>query len=117
LTCISAPFSPIRCRRSLSRTIGDASVKKQQPGIRDALVLSAPELTITQLDGDCLFLILATDGLWDVMSSDEAVEYVYRKLTVRRMSQHEVARKLVARALRLGSSDNVTALVVFFTQW
>lgn len=80
-------------------------------------MLSTPELTITQLDGDCLFLILATDGLWDVMSSDEAVEYVYRKLTVRRMSQHEVARKLVARALRLGSSDNVTALVVFFTQW
>jgi serine/threonine protein phosphatase PrpC len=42
-------------------------------------------LTITQLDGDCLFLILATDGLWDVMDSEDAAAYVYRKLAVRKV--------------------------------
>jgi serine/threonine protein phosphatase PrpC len=33
------------------------------------------------------------------------------------MSAAEIARKLVHHAIRLGSSDNVTVLIVFFTQW
>jgi serine/threonine protein phosphatase PrpC len=51
------------------------------------------------------------------MTSAEAIEYVYRKVVIRKVPPQDVARKLVTKAIRMGSDDNCTALVVFFTQW
>lgn len=58
-------------------------------------------------------LILATDGLWDVMNPDVAV---IRALDARRTGR-DPAPDLVEFALqehdRLGTTDNVTCVVVF----
>jgi serine/threonine protein phosphatase PrpC len=54
-------------------------------------------------------MIIATDGLWDVMNNEQALSLAmeYGKPTA-------AAQALVDRALFWGSLDNITAVVVFF---
>jgi len=57
-------------------------------------------------------LILACDGLWDVMTHDQAADFVHK---ARQAGQNpeEVARALVFEALRKKTDDNVTVIVVY----
>lgn len=55
------------------------------------------------------FLILGSDGVWDVVSDEEAVEIVKKAA-----DPEEASKALVKKALKKGSSDNCTAVVVFF---
>ena len=58
------------------------------------------------------FLIVACDGLWDVMEDDEAVDAVRDHVAENGMSSRtEVASILVNLALERGSTDNVTVIV------
>ena len=66
-----------------------------------------PEIKVyTVLPGD-QFIILASDGLWDVFGNKEAVDLV------RRRPRADAAEALVAKAIKKGSSDNVTAVIVW----
>jgi serine/threonine protein phosphatase PrpC len=62
---------------------------------------------------DCPFFILACDGVWDVLSDTEACELVLSEAARGAVGQQGAAAALVAEALRRGSTDNVTVLVVF----
>lgn len=54
----------------MSRAIGDASLKP--------FVTCAPEITSRKIDDDDCYLVLATDGLWDVMSNEEVASFVVK---------------------------------------
>jgi serine/threonine protein phosphatase PrpC len=58
-------------------------------------------------------LILACDGVWDVCTSEEAVEFVHEN---KEKNALELARELVYEAYNAGSRDNLSALVVRFKQ-
>jgi serine/threonine protein phosphatase PrpC len=61
-------------------------------------------------DGE--FLIVACDGLWDVMEDDEAVHAVRDHVAKNGLaSRTEVASILVNEALERGSTDNITVIV------
>lgn len=58
------------------------------------------------------FMILASDGLWDVFSNQEAVDFIKDRL-------HEPlfgAKSLVLQAYYRGSSDNISVMVVNFSR-
>ena len=57
------------------------------------------------------FLILACDGLWDVMSNAEAVAWVEQKLETED-DLDAVALQLAQHAIDIGSTDNVSVLIV-----
>eukprot|EP00984_Skeletonema_dohrnii_P023904 scaffold13011_cov71-Skeletonema_dohrnii-CCMP3373.AAC.1 len=58
------------------------------------------------------FLIVACDGLWDVMEDDEAVDAVRAHVAKNGMAcRTDVASILVNEALERGSTDNVTVVV------
>jgi serine/threonine protein phosphatase PrpC len=90
------------------------------------LVLGTPDISIVRVSNvegqvERPFLILACDGLWEVLSSDEAVEIAARCLWDARTTAEGVgvdrgaklaAQRLTEAALRLGSSDNITVIVV-----
>jgi serine/threonine protein phosphatase PrpC len=59
------------------------------------------------------FIILACDGVWDVMTSQQAINFVRRRLYVHR-DVSKAARELVDKALRLSSIDNVSVVVIAF---
>ena len=60
---------------AVSRALGDAEFKRPL-----ALVTACPELTETRLQPSDEFLLVACDGLWDVMASAEACQFVRDRL-------------------------------------
>jgi serine/threonine protein phosphatase PrpC len=61
---------------------------------------------------ESLFLILACDGLWDVVTDEEAVEMVLNS-----KNPEDAAVKLRDRAVKAHSKDNISVLVIFFPQF
>jgi len=60
-------------------------------------------------------LVLASDGLWDVMSSDDAAAFLRANRLFRPdRSAAQVAASLASRAAALGSTDDVSVVCVFF---
>ena len=61
------------------------------------------------------YIIVATDGLWDVFTSDEVVSFVEKLLRGNRSRfiKMKMAEIITNEALRRGSSDNITVIV----QW
>lgn len=56
------------------------------------------------------FIILATDGFWDVVKNQEAVDFIKSHLH----EQHFGAKSLAVLAYKRGSLDNISVLVVVF---
>ncbi|KAH1193381.1 putative protein phosphatase 2C 8 [Glycine max] len=86
-------------------------------------VISKPEVTVTQRSSKDEFLILASDGLWDVMSSEVACQVVRKCFQgqIRRVcdgvGNHQnratdAADLLAEIALAKGSRDNTSVIVV-----
>jgi serine/threonine protein phosphatase PrpC len=85
---------------NLSRALGDLHYREGVP--------CEPEVQERAIDPALdELLILATDGLWDVVSNDKACE-----LALSESSPQKAAQKLVTHAFDVGSGDNITALVV-----
>ncbi|XP_057861249.2 probable protein phosphatase 2C 24 [Cryptomeria japonica] len=101
---------------SMSRALGDRYLKQY--------VISEPEVRFTERREDDEFLILASDGLWDVLSNESACEVVSKCLAGKRPPPHfkaaaaatssvAVAAALLAEiALARGSSDNISVVVI-----
>ena len=119
---------------SLSRAIGDMAEKP--------FICSNPDIKITKMKDDDHFIICATDGLWDVFTSQEAVDYVQnilinigdnntdidddddgneRRHSNNRMSvdaqlaavKRNMAKMLANEALKRDATDNITVII----QW
>ncbi|THF97854.1 hypothetical protein TEA_020763 [Camellia sinensis var. sinensis] len=87
----------------LKRPFGSASPLTAEPDIHRILLTEEDE-----------FLILACDGVWDVMSNEEAVDIVRDQLRQHHNPQ-QCATELVDHASCLYSKDNLTAIVVYFS--
>lgn len=89
---------------ALSRAIGDRSERPH--------VTAEPDVISVPVQDDDEFIIVATDGLWDVMDSHEAVEYV-RSLLEAGLKRKKVAAHMVEEAIRRGTYDNVTVVIIW----
>lgn len=88
---------------SVSRALGDKSL--------NPYVIAEPEVTLTPLADTHEFLILACDGVWDVMDDQGAVNEVKRSLAASE-DYHNAAQKLVESAYQKGSEDNISIIIV-----
>ncbi|PFH31801.1 protein phosphatase 2C domain-containing protein [Besnoitia besnoiti] len=90
-----------------SRALGDRRLKTPK-----AIVTSQPTLHVYSVNFETdLFMVLASDGIWDVLSDEEVVSIVSAHLD---KSPQEAARFVVEDALKRGSPDDKTCTVVFF---
>lgn len=80
--------------------------------VEQDLVLARPDAAEIALEDGHDFVILACDGLWEVLRSEQAVELAHKWLYESLLSPQQVARNLVQLAFKLGSSDNVTVMIV-----
>mmetsp|Transcript_8594 Transcript_8594/g.24129 ORF Transcript_8594/g.24129 Transcript_8594/m.24129 type:complete len:286 (-) Transcript_8594:74-931(-) len=111
---------------AISRAFGDHQLKA--PALPNDVVSNVPDITSTELTDQDMFVIVACDGLWDVVEDQESVNLVLegirelmsllpnvgQEVAAHRKSMAEVlARMLVEEALARGTSDNVTCLMVF----
>jgi serine/threonine protein phosphatase PrpC len=105
---------------NLSRAIGDLKYK-QNSGLhpRDQIITAQPDVRHVKLEpGKDRFLLLACDGVWDVMTNQEAVDFISARLDEGR-SASQAACDLIDACLapdpkeaRGVGCDNMTAIVV-----
>ena len=108
---------------SLSRAVGDRFAKPAVSG----------EVEIQRFpvkDDKDEFILLASDGLWDVMSSQEVVSYVHKRMaaapkdgadikteedmqSLKYLRRKNMSRFIANEALRRGSGDNISVVIVW----
>lgn len=97
---------------SMTRALGDASLRPW--------VSNEPDVLQTRFDpATDEFLILASDGLWDVLTNQEAVDMLRARACGCPTSPDAASaavRALVNWAIARGSADNVTATVLWLSK-
>ncbi|KAJ0963015.1 hypothetical protein J5N97_028137 [Dioscorea zingiberensis] len=86
---------------AMSRAFGNRLLKQY--------VVADPEIQEQEVDEELEFLVLASDGLWDVVPNEDAVS-----LARLEEEPEAAARKLTETAYSRGSADNITCIVVRF---
>ncbi|XP_057950436.1 probable protein phosphatase 2C 76 isoform X3 [Malania oleifera] len=86
---------------AMSRAFGNRLLKQY--------VVAEPEIQDQELDEDVELLVLASDGLWDVVPNEDAVSLAHTE-----EEPEAAARKLTETAFTRGSADNITCIVVRF---
>ncbi|XP_028029077.1 protein phosphatase 1L [Bombyx mandarina] len=88
-----------------SRAMGDYPLKDKK------FVIADPDiLTFNLNDHKPMFLVLASDGLWDTFTNEEAVKFIKERLD----EPDYGAKSLTLQAYYRGSVDNITVLVINF---
>lgn len=90
---------------AVSRSIGDVPHKP--------FISSEPDIETVDLNGKEDFVVLSSDGLWDVVSEEAIANEIYSTLRDNCEEVGNIARKLVNTAKNLGASDNITVVVIF----
>mmetsp|Transcript_3051 Transcript_3051/g.7302 ORF Transcript_3051/g.7302 Transcript_3051/m.7302 type:complete len:456 (+) Transcript_3051:37-1404(+) len=96
----------------VTRALGDHALRAMG-------VTAMPHITERNLSDADRCLILATDGVWDVMSDEDCGQFVLSSMSHCAVeNMHDVAsglaQAIVNQAKSLGSTDNITAAIVFF---
>ena len=92
---------------SCSRTFGDPDLKANP---ERPILSNTPDLGCQKLTADDLFVVLACDGVWDVLDDQAVVDIVLEHWG----NPASAASTIVRKALSTGSGDNLTAQVVTF---
>jgi len=90
---------------NMTRSLGDRSLRP--------FVSPHPVVSKYTLRGNERYIIIGTDGLWDVLSNQDAMLITDRYFEAKRQGgrkPHNVARELVNAAIARGSTDNITAI-------
>ncbi|KAA0146948.1 hypothetical protein FNF31_07678 [Cafeteria roenbergensis] len=111
----------------VARALGDVNLKEpllhtfdfnwttapdgQRPSFTGDLVTATPDVGVFAFDEKTEVMIVACDGLWDVISPIDAARAACEVLRAG-ASPKIAARRLAECAIHLGSTDNVTVLVV-----
>ncbi|CAD7697979.1 unnamed protein product [Ostreobium quekettii] len=74
-------------------------------------IVATPDVTELPLGDIDEFVIVATDGLWDVMPSADAIRYTRKQIDKGESSQ-AIAEGLVELAIKRYTTDNVAAVVI-----
>lgn len=85
----------------MTRSIGDDDLKPY--------VTAEPEVDETLLSAEDEYIVMASDGLWDVVSNTDVVSII--RDTVKDAGM--CAKRLATEAAARGSKDNITVIVVF----
>jgi len=98
---------------AVSRALGDFGYKDRPDLPQDAQKVSCyPDIKIHERTNKDDVLLLACDGLWDVMSTSEAVTVVRELYESGETSVERMAEELLDLSLLKGSKDNISALLV-----
>ncbi|XP_071729586.1 probable protein phosphatase 2C 27 [Rutidosis leptorrhynchoides] len=99
---------------AVTRAIGNWHIKGlKEMGEHIGPLSAEPELKLVTLTKEDEFLIIGSDGIWDVFRNQNAVDFVRRKL----QEHNDVKRcckEMVDEAMKRGALDNLTVVIVCF---
>ena len=88
---------------AMTRVLGDFGINKEiVPPMADILSYAR--------DASAAFIVLACDGVWDVMSNDDVAKFVTQR--VDKHSLEEIASDLLDECLRRESTDNMSLYII-----
>jgi serine/threonine protein phosphatase PrpC len=92
---------------AVSRSIGDASMAN--------VVIAEPSIYSKTLSSNDEYVILATDGLWDVMTPNEVTDFIaaWRAVNAEKEDSGNLSFELTQEAQRRNASDDITVVVAF----
>lgn len=98
---------------NLCRTLGDKVFSDH--------ITAQPDVSTIQIVPHDEFVIIASDGLWDVIGLQPAVDFVHAQLSARELTAdqvdtgiaQEIARDLIRAAHWASAHDNATATIIF----
>ena len=101
---------------AVSRAFGDFEYKMRSdlPAVRQRVSAEPDTHVLARDPGQDTFLLLACDGIWDVMSNQVATKFVMSKLKKGAGDLEGVCQNLIKRCLQLGSRDNMSVVLVLF---
>ncbi|KAF8033869.1 hypothetical protein BT93_C0210 [Corymbia citriodora subsp. variegata] len=99
---------------AVTRALGDWHLKgmKEMSGAGGPLS-AEPELKLVTLNKEDEFLIIGSDGMWEVFTSQNAIDFARRRL----QEHNDVklcCKEVVEEAIKRGATDNLTVVVVSF---
>jgi protein phosphatase 1G len=107
---------------NLSRAIGDHSYKKNSKlSLSEQMITSLPDLYYLEIDPQKdKFMVLACDGIWNFMSSQEVCDYISERLNANYTKVSQIIEELFMHCLAPNTDgdgtgcDNMTCIVVTF---
>uniref|UniRef100_A0A2K6MLF7 protein-serine/threonine phosphatase n=2 Tax=Rhinopithecus TaxID=542827 RepID=A0A2K6MLF7_RHIBE len=111
---------------NLSRAIGDHFYKRNKNLPPEEQMISAlPDIKVLTLTDDHEFMVIACDGIWNVMSSQEVVDFIQSKISQRDENGElrllsSIVEELLDQCLAPDTSgdgtgcDNMTCIIICF---
>lgn len=113
-------FNRVNGNLALSRALGDFVFKKNDSKRPEEQIVTAfPDVVVRDITQDHEFIILACDGIWDVLTNQEVVDFVRTRLA-QKMEPEVICEELMTRCLapdcQMGGlgCDNMTVILVCF---
>jgi len=105
---------------ALSRAVGDFSFKQNtEVSAEDQIVSGCPDVVSRTVSEDWEFILLACDGIWDVLSNQEVADFVIRRIA-NGLEPEIICEELMTRCLATDNNmgglgcDNMTVILVCF---
>lgn len=113
-------FNRVNGNLALSRALGDFVFKKNESKrAEEQIVTACPDVDIKDLTSDHEFILLACDGIWDVLTNEEVLEFVRNRIA-QQIPPETICEQLMTRCLapdcQMGGlgCDNMTVVLVCF---
>ncbi|GJN94379.1 hypothetical protein Rhopal_007459-T1 [Rhodotorula paludigena] len=111
-------FGRVNGNLALSRALGDFDFKQNANLAPEQQIVTAdPDITVHEATADDEFVVIACDGIWDVLTSQQVIDYV-RLAISQEKSLASICEDLMDRCLAPDSDwggvgcDNMTLMVV-----
>ncbi len=90
---------------AVSRALGDYSLDKH-------LIPASPDIIqfSKESSSSAAFVILACDGIWDVMNNEEVANFVLKRIS--NTSLENIASQLLDHCLKLETMDNMSIYII-----
>ena len=85
----------------LTRSFGDKEMKKYG-------VLSTPDIFTKNVENNDLFVVIASDGVWDVVEEDE----IFKMSQEKNISSNDFSKKIINLAKERDTHDNISCIVI-----
>ncbi|XP_049836080.1 probable protein phosphatase 2C T23F11.1 isoform X1 [Schistocerca gregaria] len=113
-------FNRVNGNLALSRALGDFNFKRNnRKSAEEQMVTAFPDVEIRDITTEWEFIVIACDGIWDVMTNEEVVEFVRMRVGTG-MEPEDICQDLMMHCLSpdclmggLGC-DNMTVVIVCF---
>ncbi|TNV77324.1 hypothetical protein FGO68_gene827 [Halteria grandinella] len=109
---------------ALSRSMGDFEYKTNTiMKAEDQVITAFPEISIEKITADCDFIVCACDGIWDCLTSQEAVNQVIEKMKKKKCKDslaclvEELLDQILAQDVATSQGigcDNMSCIVIEF---